>query len=202
MPPLALMVDVDGVVVHGPGAWHDGLKADLGIDPDELHRRFFAAHWDDVLAGRADLFDRLDAVLPGFCTVSSRELADYWFHHDAAVDDRLLADLAEAGRRGAELHLATDQEHHRARFLWNSLGLRDHFSAMHYAADVGARKIETAFYRAVESRTGLAPDRHCLVDDGERNVVAARRAGWHAFQWSPESRVSDVLRDLDLGSGG
>lgn len=198
MPALALMVDVDGVLVRRPGSWHDELKADLGIDPDELDRQFFAVHFDEVLAGRAALFDRLDAILPRLGSVSSRELVDYWFQHDAMLDDRLLADLAEATERGAELHLATDQERHRARFLWESLRLCDHFIAMHYAADVGARKTEMAFYRVVESRTKLRPAQHCLVDDSERNVLTARQAGWQAFRWSPQSRLRDVLGALDL----
>src|ERR1700680_3013987 len=174
----ALMVDVDGVVARHPDgrSWHSDLHADLGIDPDELGRRFFRIHFDDVIAGRADLFDRLDAVLPRLGSVSSRELADYWFEHDASLDEVLLADLADARRDGLVVHLATVQEHHRARFLWESLGLCDHFDAMHYAAEVGACKSEAAFYRVIESRTTLGPAQHCLIDDSRENVQAARHA--------------------------
>lgn len=193
MPVRALMVDVDGVLVRGDGAWDDELLADLGIDPVELQRRFFAVHFDDVLDGRADLFERLDEVLPQLGSVSSRELVDYWFQHDATLDNRLLADLQQARRSGIDLHLATVQEHHRARFLWESLRLRDHFTAMHYAADIGARKTEAAFYRIVGSRTGLPPSRHCLIDDSEQNVLAARDAGWQGFLWLPRSTLSDVF---------
>lgn len=195
----ALMVDVDGVVVRHPAgrSWQSDLHEDLGIDPDELDRSFFKIHFDDVIIGRADLVDRLDAVLPRLGSISSGDLIDYWFEHDATLDDVLLADLANVRRRGLLLHLATVQEHHRARFLWESLGLRDHFDAMHYAADVGARKSEVAFYRVVESRTGLCSAQHCLIDDSSENVHAAREAGWQAFLWLPHSRLRDVLTSFE-----
>jgi putative hydrolase of the HAD superfamily len=194
------MVDVDGVLVRSQDGrpWHENLQADLGIDPEELSSRFFAVHFQDVLSGSADLFDRLDLVLPQFCTVSSRTLVDYWFTHDATIDESLLADLRQVKERGAELHLATIQEHHRARFLWESLDLRSDFRAIHYSADVRARKTEIAFYRTVESRTHLQPDKHCLIDDDEINVVAARAAGWQAFRWASDSRLTDVVDVIGL----
>jgi putative hydrolase of the HAD superfamily len=190
-----LMVDVDGVVVRRPDGrrWDADLRADLGIDPDELQEAFFGAHFGDVLAGRADLFERLDQVLPRLGPVTSRELVDYWFAHDATLDDALLDDLATARAGGLDAHLATVQEHHRARFLWESLRLREHFTAMHYAADVGHRKGAPEFYRVVASRTGLRPEEHCLLDDDPGNVDTARRAGWHAELWAPGSRLADVL---------
>jgi putative hydrolase of the HAD superfamily len=194
------MVDADGVVVRRQAGrrWDSDLEADLGIRSADLDRLFFRAQFDDVLAGRADLFETLDGVLPSLGAVSSRELVDYWFAHDAALDERLLADLSAARADGFEAHLATVQEHHRARHLWEALGLREHFSAMHYAADVGFRKSEAGFYDVVQRRTGLAAHLHCLIDDSQDNVDAARGAGWRAFHWRPTSRLTEVLRNLEL----
>ncbi len=191
------MIDVDGVVVRRPEGrpWYVNLQADLGIDPAMLNTLFFGEHFDDVVCGRADLFERLDLVMPMLGHVSSRELVDYWFTQDATLDDQLLSDLEQAKAQGFDLHLATVQEHHRARYLWDTLSLREHFTRMHYAADVGYGKTDAAFYRVIESRTGLRPAEHCLVDDSEPNVVAARRVGWRAFHWTPEARVADVLEE-------
>ncbi|NED96779.1 HAD-IA family hydrolase [Phytoactinopolyspora alkaliphila] len=200
MAVRVLMVDVDGVLVHRPDGrpWHADLATDLGIDPALLQAAFFRVHFDEVVTGRAELFDRLDAVLPQLGNVSSRELVDYWFRQDAILDYQLLTDLAEARARGLELHLATVQEHHRARYLWETLGLVDHFAAMHYAADVGALKSEAAFYRVVESRTRLQPAEHCLIDDSAQNVEVARSQGWQAFWWKPASRLADALTELGI----
>ncbi|MFD6134688.1 HAD-IA family hydrolase [Isoptericola sp. NPDC060257] len=190
-----LMIDVDGVLVRRPDGrrWDADLHADLGIDPGDLQDLFFHVHFDDVLAGRADLVERLDLVLHELGPVTSRELVDYWFAHDATLDVELLDDLAALRSRGTDLQLATVQEHHRAHYLWHDLALRDRFTAIHYAADVGHRKGDTEFYRVVESRTGLEPSAHCLVDDRLANVETARAAGWRAVHWRPGRRLADTL---------
>ena len=193
-----LMVDVDGVLVRRPDGrrWDADLRADLGIDPADLQDQFFHTHFADVLTGRADLLERLDLVLPELGSVTSRELVDYWFAHDATLDETLLAELAVARAAGLDTHLATVQEHHRARYLWHDLGMNDRFTAIHYAADVGHRKGEPAFYRVVASRTGLTPAAHCLIDDDRGNVQVARAAGWCAVHWSPGLRLADVLASV------
>ena len=135
-----LMVDVDGVLVTGPERrpWSWNLQADLGLDPQLLQSRFFAPHWPDVMYGRADLHDRLGPVLAEIAPhLTSQALTDYWFAQDAHLDHGLLQDLADLRGTGVALHLATVQEHHRARYLWDSLGFRDRFDAIHYSADYG-----------------------------------------------------------------
>jgi putative hydrolase of the HAD superfamily len=190
------MVDVDGVLVsHSPDLgrrWDSDLLADLGIDPALLQERFFRAHFDEVVLGRADLFEQLDLVLPSLGTVATADLVDYWFAHDAHLDRILLADLDALQAQGFALHLATVQEHHRARYLWNHLGLRRHFSAMHYAADIGYRKTDSEFYQTVERRTGLSPEQCCLIDDSQQNIEAAHTAGWQGALWTHGTRLADL----------
>jgi putative hydrolase of the HAD superfamily len=190
----ALMVDVDGVLIsHPPGRrWDSDLLADLAIDPDLLQERFFRAHFDEVVLGRADLLERLGLVMPTLGAVAAAELVDYWFAHDAHLDRTLLADLDALPAQGLALHLATVQEHHRARYLWDDLGLRRHFSAMHYAADIGYRKTDPEFYQTVERRTGLLPEQCCLIDDSKRNIETAYIAGWQGALWTYGTRLADL----------
>lgn len=62
-----LMVDVDGVLIHGrpdDGLSHfTYLERDLGLQPDLLQREFFQSCWDDIIIGREALEPRLAAVL-------------------------------------------------------------------------------------------------------------------------------------------
>jgi putative hydrolase of the HAD superfamily len=192
------MVDVDGVlVIHPDGRrWDANLLEDLGIDPAVLHEDFFRVHFDDVVLGRADLFDRLDRVLPGLGATTSAELVKYWFEHDAHLDRDLLSDLGAVRESGVAVHLATVQEHHRSRYLWETVGLRTHFDGMHYAADIGYRKTDPEFYEIVEHRTGLPPDSHVLIDDSEENIVAALAAGWRAALWRAGMTLQSVQRHL------
>jgi putative hydrolase of the HAD superfamily len=77
--------------------------------------------------------------------------------------------------------------------LWDQLGLREHFKAMHYSAELGAVRSEAAFYTPSRHAQASAPAAHCLIDDRPENVQAARHAGWQAVLWTPSSKLSDIL---------
>lgn len=193
----ALMVDVDGVLIRREEgqSWDSTLLVDMGIHPDKLNSEFFAPHFKEVVLGRADLTERLGLVLTEIAPdVHAQELMDYWFSHDAQIDAALLLELRGARRSGLQLHLATVQEHHRARYLWETLTFCEDFDAMHYAADLGYAKPDPQFYKAIERRTGFLPEEMLLIDDRSVNVTAAVSAGWGGHLWTPQSKLSDVLR--------
>ena len=189
------MLDVDGVLIKPrPGGWAADLESDLGLSRAALAEHFFAVHWDDVVMGRAGLHERLAPVLAKIAPhLTSQRLAAYWFEKDAVLDQRLLDDLAEVRARGVALHLATVQEHLRADHIWTTLGFRERFDAMHYAADLGCGKPDPAFFAKVGERTGFAPAQMLLIDDKAENVEAARSAGWRAALWDGSRRLADVL---------
>jgi putative hydrolase of the HAD superfamily len=196
MAPLrALMVDVDGVVITPrPGGWAATLERDLGLSSEILQAEFFRPHWDDVALGRADLHDRLAPVLARHAPhLTSHWLVAYWFEKDAQIDTGLLDELTELRRTGVELHLATIQEAERAAWLWNTLGFRHRFDALHYSGDIGAKKTDAAFYAAVEARTGLSGAEVALIDDTPDNVDAARAAGWRAVLWDGTLTLTQAL---------
>lgn len=193
-----LMLDVDGVLVHPayPGGWAERLEIDLGVSRADLDRAFFTPHWQDVVLGRADLHERLAPVLADIAPyLTPEQLTQYWFAKDARLDQVLLDDLAELRARGVSMHLATLQEHRRARHLWETLGFRDRFDAIHYAADLGTAKPDPAFFREIEARTGLASADLVLIDDRISNVQAARDCGWRAILWSTPSRLNRALAE-------
>ena len=189
------MVDVDGVLLDhpDPGGWSANLERDLGISAATLQSAFFESHWDDVIHGRATLRERLEPVLRQVAPeVPFGTLTHYWFSNDAHVDRALLAELASLRAEGIQIHLATVQEHRRARYLWDELGFRERFDGLHYAADLGYAKPSADFYRAIEQRIGF--QRHALffIDDKIGNVEAAIARGWAATLWTG----SETLRSL------
>ena len=190
------MVDVDGVlIVPRPGGWASEMERDLGLSRADLDAHFFQPHWNDVVLGRAGLHEQLGPVLARLAPhLTSHQLAAYWFERDAQLDQVLLADLAGLRASGLQVHLATVQEHERAAWLWNELGFRDRFDAMHYAADLGFKKSDPGFYAAVEARTGFAPAELLLLDDTASNVEAAQAAGWLGVHWTGRERLAEVLR--------
>lgn len=201
MPVKCLMVDVDGVVViPRPGGWGATLEADLGLSMTVLQEHFFRPHWQDVAMGRAGLHERLAPVLAEHAPhVSSEALCAYWFAKDAQLDDGFLDQLGAVRAAGLAVHLATVQEHLRARHLWRVLGLSRRFDAMHYSADYGCGKPDPAFFHAAAARTGYAPPELLLLDDRAENVEAARAAGWGGTLWSGEEPLAAVIDRVGPG---
>ncbi|MHB8382604.1 MAG: HAD family hydrolase [Candidatus Binataceae bacterium] len=196
-----LMVDVDGViVVHpDPKGWCANLERDLGLSAELLQEAFFKPHFSDVVHGRVGLHDRLGPVLAEIAPhISSERLVAYWFEQDANLNYDLLKELAEVRSRGIELHLATVQEHKRAEYLWQTLGLRDRFDAMHYAADIGWAKPASEFFAEVEIRTGLRGAEIFFIDDKAGNVEAARARGWHAAVWTGKQSLAKLMAEAGL----
>jgi putative hydrolase of the HAD superfamily len=197
-----LLIDVDGVLVRAaPGtSWQDGLKQDLGLDPSVLQSCFFDVHWADIMRGRADLFARLSSTLEEWGSeVTAGDLADYWFKHDAELDHRLLSILSDARRAGHAAHIVTNQEHHRARYLWEDLELRQAFEEIHYSAAIGRAKPDPEFFAFLESDI---PDFEAmtplLIDDQLCNVEAATAMGWQAIHWTDPSRsAGELIRRLE-----
>lgn len=196
MPIKALMVDVDGVVVIQPDVhgWSTHLERDLGLAPARLQAAFFASHFGDIIHGRAALRDRLSPVLAQIAPhLSAETLISYWFERDAHLDHGLLAQVDALRAEGLEAHLATIQEHERADYLWTQLGLRDHFDAIHYAAELGWAKPAAEFFRACEARSGFAPDQIFFIDDKAANVDAAKALGWHGAVWTGHDTVTALM---------
>jgi putative hydrolase of the HAD superfamily len=192
----AIMVDVDGVlIVHpDPGGWSVSLERDLGIPAATLQTAFFAQHWDDVIHGRAALRDRLATVLQETAPhVTCDELIDYWFSNDAHIDEALLAELDSIRQTGVQVHLATVQEHERARYLWEQLDFRSKFDGLHYAADFGCSKPAATFYKTIEARTGFRPRDLFLIDDKIENVDGAIMCRWAAALWTGKDSLRGLL---------
>jgi putative hydrolase of the HAD superfamily len=201
MPIKALMVDVDGVVVVQPqlNGWATNLERDLGVSQARLQESFFTPHFTDIVTGRAALRDRLAPVLAEIApAVSCDVFIGYWFGNDAHLDQGLLAQIDDMRAKGMRVELATVQEHERAAYLWTTLGLKNHFDAINYAADLGVTKPSPEFFHAIEARCGLASDDIFFIDDKATNVDAARALGWHAAVWDGNRTVLDLMTEAGV----
>ena len=193
-----LMLDVDGVVITGrPGdgqPWSTSLATDLGIDPARLQTVFFRPFWAQIVTGKLGLVETLTHCLPrAGARIRAEDFIAYWFSRDARLDPRVLEDVAALRGLGVAVFLTTNQDHLRAAYLMESVGLRDHVDGMVYSAALGVRKPEHGFFAAAAVQVGHAPENLVLVDDTRANVTAARAAGWRARLWRGDLRLRDLV---------
>ncbi|QYA13290.1 HAD-IA family hydrolase [Rhizobium sp. AB2/73] len=193
-----LMVDVDGVLVHGRPS--DGLplftylERDLGLRLDVLQQAFFKTYWVDIVTGRDALEPKLAEVLGRIAShLSARTLIDYWFENDSRLDHGLLDDLAALRAGGTKMFLATNQEHMRAAYLMDELGLSSRFDGIFYSAALGHQKPAAEFFRLATERVGISASEIGFIDDVEANIEAARHFGWKAMQWTAGSTLQDAI---------
>ena len=90
------------------------------------------------------------------------------------------------------MYLATNQEHLRAGYLMERLGLADHVDGMFYSARLGAKKPDREFFAKVQAAVGLCGEEMLLIDDSRQNIEAALEAGWQAFHWTKHSSANIV----------
>lgn len=196
-----LMVDVDGVLVHGRPAdglpFATNLEHDLGLPLETLQREFFKPYWPDIVTGREPIEPRLTAVLSKIAPhLETETLLSYWFENDSRLDERLIADLAAIRETGVALYLATNQEHRRAAWLMNELGLTRHFDGIFYSAQFGHRKPASDFFRLATQEAGAEVGEIVFLDDTLENVEAARLFGWTALHWTPGMVLETALASL------
>lgn len=200
-PIRVLMVDVDGVLVHGRTV--DGrpvfseLKSDLGLSYERLRAEFFNRYWEGIVSGREPMLPRLAAVLAEIAPhIGAEQLVAYWMANDARVLPADLAALDVARAAGLKVYLATNQEHVRAAYLMGEMGLGAHVDGIAYSAALGVRKPDDAFYRLAAAQVGAEPGEIGFVDDVADNVAAARRAGWRAVQFTGAAALKEVIAGL------
>lgn len=212
---VKVFFDVDGVLIDGWHAnsalrksWDATIEADLGVDREAFQLLFFGAPGArstspmfECITGRCDLKAALAAVLPQVGYNGSIDaFIRYWFEKDSNINAgvfRLLEKIREHG--GMQMFVATGQEHHRARYLWNELGFSRHFDRIFYSAEIGYPKKDVQFFQAISRALGIRPgERPLFFDDQPEIVELAKSAGWDgtAFTSIKDIREHPRLRHI------
>lgn len=197
-----VLLDVDGVLVTGRDQYGKhlipDLERDFGIPPRRLKREFFERSWPDIVTGKKPLLPELARVLARIApSVEPEALLDHWLRYEAHIDEQLLSDVAALRAKGTPVYFATNQEHHRARYLMEELGFAGHVDGMFYSAALGHRKPDRSFFRAVQRALPSSADEIVLVDDRQANVTAARRFGWRAIHWMEGMSLTEQLGKIE-----
>lgn len=189
MMTRSLVFDVDGVLVHGYHArpdlheTFDEKLRGLGINADRFQREFiYDIFMKRVLIGEVPMVEALDRRLKAFgYRGSTMTVLDLWMSHDCFPNTAMFELIRKLkADPQVRLYLATNQDHSRAQFLWQGLGLRDSFEDMFYSARFGRTKAHKKFFEMAEERMPSSELPPLFFDDTPKVIDAAKAHGWEA----------------------
>lgn len=180
-----VLFDADGVLQHVPDGWFAPLEPLLG----ERAEAFVLRVWElehPMMRGEGDFVDVLQQVLDehGSSRTPAEVQAAAW--HDIALVEESI-DLVHAVRAaGYGVHLASNQERHRAAYMRATLGFDELFDVSCYSYDLGHAKPSPSYFEAAVERIGIAPQEALFIDDRADNVASARSVGLAGVHWHHE----------------
>jgi putative hydrolase of the HAD superfamily len=196
----AVVFDVDGVLVHGFHArpdlretFDDHMRS-MGVDPERFQTEFiFDIFLKKVLVGDMPLIEALDKRLPGLgYRGSPMAFAHFWLGHEGHLNKDLIDAIRQLQRHDdIRLFLATNQDHMRAQWLWQTLGLGEIFEDIFYSARIGMTKAHKGFFAFAGERMGCFDEPPLFFDDTQKVIDVAQSSGWEAVLFDTNSQFFD-----------
>jgi putative hydrolase of the HAD superfamily len=176
--PRALLVDLDGVLRQFPA--HDVIERQAKLPPGAILEAAFAqTRLTAALTGiitdeewRAEVARELQLRHPACAAAAA---VQGWSSEAGHVDAGVLASLRRARQR-ARIVLVTNATTRLSADL-DRLGLRGELDVIVSSAAVGVAKPAARFFQLALELARVPPSGAFFVDDGERNVAAARSLG-------------------------
>jgi haloacid dehalogenase superfamily, subfamily IA, variant 3 with third motif having DD or ED len=189
----ALLFDADGVLQWPrPGAWEAFAAlggGDVGFVTELL------AEESKSMTGQVELSEVLQALIRRRrLGITVEELIEVWCRIE--VNSAMLEVVAQARRAGLRTALATNQQPHRGAWMQQNLPYSEQFDQLCYSFELGLAKPDRHFFTEVVRRLDVAPEEAVMIDDLERNVRSARRAGLHGVVCTRRDDAASIRRKL------
>ena len=195
----AVLFDADGVLQHQKTTLHSLLTDVLSMPPEEVEARYHEV-WEaesPILTGQGSFVETMSDLLvkwgrPGHAEIFMQASKDIRTDEAIAYIVRILRS------DGVLCCLASNQMMYRARYMSESLGYSRLFDREFYSCDIGHKKPDAAYFRAILSALELPSERVLFIDDHEANVAAALDLGMNAavFQPAPGVEPGSLMRSI------
>lgn len=181
--------DLDGVLTLGFSQnedfrteWEKFLLDTAGITMQKISSEFFNTKLfqEKILTGKTDLLKSLSdyLALNGYKGLV-QPIIDFWFSNGTIINTELFDLVKVLKEENIPLYLATNQEKHRAKYIWEKLNFRHYFDKMYTSGELGVLKKERSFFRKVNTDLNLAQGATVVFfDDDEKNIISAKKEGW------------------------
>lgn len=199
--PLALLIDMDGVIRHWTGGTSQFADAELGLpagtigavalDPDRVRRANDGTITDEEW--RAEVA----AVLVDEHGCDPAAVASAWARDGFTIDHEVVA-LVQAVRAAGALTACVSNASSRLEADLAEHGVDDAFGVVVNSSALRIMKPAPGIYEAAVEAVA-APAGDCLfVDDREENVQGALAVGMPAVRFRSAARLEATLRRVGL----
>lgn len=189
----SFVFDADGVVCVG-GSFTSAFEKEHGV-PHDCLKAFFQGPFRECLLGSRDLIQEVKPYLKEWgWKGTAGDLVRFWFEREHVLCPEILGCVRWLRRKGHRCVLGTNQERHRTAYLRQEMGLQAEFDEIFASCELAVTKPSPEFFQGIEERLNKTPMELCLIDDAERNVDAARAAGWTSI-WhhgDPKAVVGEI----------
>ena len=188
-----LLLDVDGVLVQSPSMFSQHLKRSYRPNSWTFNL-FYRYIFRLCLLGKVDI----RSVLPFFLKVwrypgTTTQFLQEWFEFENHPDTDLLQHINLLHNKGWKIHLATNQEAQRVKYILYSMKFHEFSAGEFSSATIGARKPGSKYFKRVTQRLGILPQDIIFWDDSKTNVRAAQEAGWTAYHYKNAENFAIVM---------
>ncbi|HLE48521.1 MAG TPA: HAD-IA family hydrolase [Patescibacteria group bacterium] len=176
-----LLLDVDGVVIRPRNKYFsETYSQDYGVPIEEIVP-FFKGGYKRAAIGEVDIKDVLLSYLIKWGWKGNvDEFLRYWFESERDTDEKVMEFVSELRHRGVKVHLVSDNEANRAKYLMEDVGLKNIFDGAFFSSALGVTKSDPEFYKKVVEKLKVKPEEVEYWDDDPKNVEVAKGVGINA----------------------
>jgi len=172
-----ILFDVDGIVIVGrKHLFSERLAVEHNISP-ELIQEFFEKDFRECSFGCADLKEKITPYLEKWGWKGTVEdILKYWFEAEREVNNEVLDIVKKIRSQEILCYIATRQEKYRMDYIWNEIGLSEHFDGYFSTCDIGVDKNDVKFFEyVIKTLPDIKYSDIFFLDDKQKNIGVAQK---------------------------
>lgn len=176
----ALIFDIDGVLINSEKL-SKKFAREYNIPLKDI-LPFFDGPFNDCILGKADLKEAITPYLRSWGWKKGVDkFLDYWFSVEHIMNQELIDCIQNYRKEGIKCFVATNQEKHRAEYIFNKMGFADSFDKFYFSSNLGHKKPDSDFFaKVVNDLGGIRKEEILFWDDAPENIAGAKEFGINA----------------------
>lgn len=190
-----IIFDFGGIISENADSWETMYKRipeKTGLTLGKLEE-IFEENWIDISIGKKDFIkDFLNKVVQKSKNeITIDELLDI-YSSDTKINQDVMNIIQNLRNRGFRVIILSNESKTGEKFRLEKI--RSFVDEIYSSATVGMRKPDPQIYKYVLKKENLKIDEALLIDDKERNIVAAKELGIEGIVYKNLEQLKEALK--------